>query len=216
MGPEAVVPERERDSMDDLIDRASGGEATEAELAELAMWRAASADNERTYRATMRLLDAGRALAKVDAGIARPSAAEIIARTGSRHRFAGRTAATRWAPWVIAAAAVVVAAVSLRWRRAETTDVIPGWGATEVVTGASELATVQLGSEPGSSSRRMPTDSSSACWKAESRSARVVSASKLLPVKKAPSRTARSLVLLEQQLLRRPGSGRSSHFRRRR
>jgi ferric-dicitrate binding protein FerR (iron transport regulator) len=131
--------------MHDLIDRASRGEATDAELAELAAWRRASVDNERAYRATLRLLDVGRALAHVDAGIARPSAAEIIARAGSRRRFAGTTTATQWAPWVIAAAAVVVAAVSLTWRRAATADALPGWGGTEVVTGTSELATVQLG-----------------------------------------------------------------------
>ena len=50
----------------------------------------------------------------------------------------------RWAPWAIAAAAAIVAAVSLR-SRASSDEVIPGWGATEVVTGATELATVQLG-----------------------------------------------------------------------
>lgn len=131
--------------MDDLIDRASRGEATETELAELAAWRRASGENERQYRTTMRLLEAGRALQHVDVGLARPTAAEIIARTTSRRRFAGTAAAARWAPWLIAAAAVLVAAVSLRTRFASTGPAIPGWGATEVVTGATELATVQLG-----------------------------------------------------------------------
>jgi transmembrane sensor len=51
---------------------------------------------------------------------------------------------TRWAPWAIAAAATIVAAVALR-SRAGTGSSVPGWGATEVVTGATELATVQLG-----------------------------------------------------------------------
>lgn len=129
---------------DELIDRARRGEATAAELDDLGTWRRESADNERQYQATLRLLDAGRALAEGKPGVNRPTAAEIIARTKSGRRFTGVTVATRWAPWAIAAAAAVVAAVSLR---SSTTDgdAIPGWGATEVVTGATELATVQLG-----------------------------------------------------------------------
>ena len=130
--------------MDELIDRARRGEATEAELRELAAWRSESAENERRYRATMRLIDAARALGHADPGMARPSSAEIIARTKSRRRFSGVTVVARWAPWAIAAAAVVMAAVALR-ARTHSADSIPGWGATEVVTGVAELATVQLG-----------------------------------------------------------------------
>jgi len=129
--------------MDELIDRVRRGEANEVEVAELTAWRAASAENERQYRETVRLLDAGRALGRVATTIPRPTSAEIAARAASRRRFAGASALTRWAPWAIAAAAAVVATVSLRSRSA--TDAIPGWGATEVVTGATELATVQLG-----------------------------------------------------------------------
>ena len=51
----------------------------------------------------------------------------------------------RWAPWAIAAAASIVAVVSLRSRVGNIGEPIPDWGATEVVTGATELATVQLG-----------------------------------------------------------------------
>ncbi len=131
--------------MDDLIDRVFRGEATEAEQTELAAWRAASTENDRQYRATMRLLETGRALGQVESPIGRPSAAEIIARTRSRRRFAGTTILARWAPWAIAAAAVLVASVSLLSRRVDTASPIPGWGATEVLTGATELATVQLG-----------------------------------------------------------------------
>jgi ferric-dicitrate binding protein FerR (iron transport regulator) len=129
---------------DELIDRARRGEATDAELAELAAWRQASPDNERQHRATLRLLDAARSLGHTETSLARPSAAEIIARTASRRRFTGATIVARWTPWVIAAAAALVAAVALRSR---TTDAgaIPGWGSAEVVTGATELATVQLG-----------------------------------------------------------------------
>jgi len=127
-----------------LVDRARRGEATAAELNELATWRRASADNEREYQAILRLLDAGRALAEGETAISRPTAADIIARTKSRRRFTGASVAARWAPWAIAAAAAVVAAVSLRSRTIGG-DAIPGWGATEVVTGATELATVELG-----------------------------------------------------------------------
>ena len=129
---------------DELIDRARRGEATAAEVAELAAWRNASAENERRYRDTMRVLDAGRALAHVEAGIQAPTAPEIIARVKSRRRFTGTTIATRWAPWAIAVAASIIAAVALR-SRANPDGTIPGWGATEVVTGATELATIQLG-----------------------------------------------------------------------
>ena len=129
---------------DELIDRARRGEATAAEVNDLGTWRRESADNERQYQATLRLLDAGRALAEGETAVNRPTAAEIIARTKSRRRFTGVTMAARWAPWAIAAAAAVVAAVSLR-SRTTSGDTIPGWGATEVVTGATELATVQLG-----------------------------------------------------------------------
>jgi len=131
--------------MDDLIDRAYRGEATEAELAELSAWRRASAANERQFRATTRLLEAGRALRQVDTSLTQPSAAEIIARARSRRRFAGTSVIVRWAPWAIAAAAIIVAALSLRARRDDSGVSIPGWGSTEIVTGASELATVQLG-----------------------------------------------------------------------
>jgi len=130
--------------MDELIDRARRGEATDSELGELGAWRRESAENERRYQATIRLLDAARSLGRDDLGLPRPSSAEIIARASSRRRFAGATVVARWAPWAIAAAAVVMAAVSLLGRT-RIGDSVPGWGATEVVTGVSELATVQLG-----------------------------------------------------------------------
>ena len=129
--------------MDELIDRARRGEASEAEVAELTAWRGASAENERQYRETVRLLDAARSLGHIPTTIAPPTAPEIIARADSRRRFSGASVVARWVPWAIAAAAAIVAAISLRSRRA--VDEIPGWGATEVVTGATELATVKLG-----------------------------------------------------------------------
>ena len=131
--------------MDELIDRARRGEATDDDLAQLDAWRRTTAANERHYRATLRLLDAGRSLAhdeQYDAS--RPTAAEVIARAAARTpRLDRGRHVRRWAPWAVAAAAVAV--VSIRSRASDRDDAIPGWGATEIVTGATELATVQLG-----------------------------------------------------------------------
>ena len=129
--------------MDELIDRARRGEANADEVSRLDAWRATSPDNERQYRDVMRLLDVGRSLGGVGHAPPRLTAEQVIARSASRGR-GGRERVIRWAPWAIAAAAAIVAAVSLR-SRASSDEVIPGWGATEVVTGATELATVQLG-----------------------------------------------------------------------
>jgi transmembrane sensor len=131
--------------MDELIDRMRRGEATADELTRLDAWRRASTENERAYQDTVRVLDAGRALGSADPTIARPTGSEIVARADARRRFAGRRAVARWTPWVIAAAASIVAAVTLRDRVAPNAASDSGWGATEVVTGATELATVQLG-----------------------------------------------------------------------
>ena len=129
--------------MDELIDRARRGEASADELSRLDAWRRATPDNERHYRETARLLAVGRSLGAARHATSPPMAEQVIARAASRGRPGRGNPAARWAPWVVAAAAAVVAAVSLRSSNAG--DAIPGWGATEVVTGATELATVQLG-----------------------------------------------------------------------
>jgi transmembrane sensor len=130
--------------MDELIDRARRGEASEAELAKLAGWRQASDANEQHYRSTVRMLDAARALfGEGGTAAARPTAREVIARVESRRR-ASRTLA-RWSPWAVAAAAVIVAGVAVRSRVMPDAGSVPGWGAAEVITGSTELATVQLG-----------------------------------------------------------------------
>ena len=131
--------------MDELIDRARRGEATAAEVARLDAWRRESAENERAYHDVVRLLGAGQALGARPSSITRPGADEIVARVAARRRFGGRNAAVRWAPWAIAAAATIVAVVSLRARAVPPSADVSGWGSTEVVTGAAELATVQLG-----------------------------------------------------------------------
>src|SRR5688500_4275826 len=97
--------------MDEVIDRARRGEASAEELASLEAWRRESSANERAYRNTVRLLEAGRALGDVSSTISPPTAAAVIARVGARRRFASRHTAARWAPWAIASAAAVVAAI---------------------------------------------------------------------------------------------------------
>jgi len=131
--------------MYELIDRARRGEATADELARLDAWRRESSDNERAYRDTVRVLDAGRALGAVGSALVQPTGAEIVARVAAQRRFEGRRGAVRWAPWIIAVAATIVAAVALRTRAVPGTTADSAWGSAEIVTGATELATVQLG-----------------------------------------------------------------------
>ena len=131
--------------MDELIDRARRGEASPAELIRLEEWRRTSGANARLYGHTVRLLDAARTLGTVGPHARpRPTAAEIVRRTSSRQTSVRRTVG-RWAPWAVAAVALIVAAVSFRARTRSDDAAAPGWGATEVVTGSTELATVQLG-----------------------------------------------------------------------
>ena len=131
--------------MDELIDRARRGEASTAELVELDAWRRVSAANERQYRDTVRLLDVARALGHDGPSRAvRPTARAVIERANARARRAWRVVMRR-APWGVAAAAVIIAVVAVRSRVASDVDRIAGWTATEVVTGSTELATVQLG-----------------------------------------------------------------------
>lgn len=132
--------------MDELIDRARRGEATADELAQLDAWRRASSANARHHDDALRILVAARALGTAAAvpDATRPTAREIIARATSR-RLQRRFTAVRWVPWAIAAAAAIVAAVALRARTGDETVAAGDWRAAEVVTGANELATVQLG-----------------------------------------------------------------------
>ncbi|MGH7505328.1 MAG: hypothetical protein ACRELX_06740, partial [Longimicrobiales bacterium] len=51
-----------RRDVDGVIERASQGDATEAELAELAAWRRMAPENERHYQQTVSLVAAARAL----------------------------------------------------------------------------------------------------------------------------------------------------------
>ena len=115
-------------NMDELIDRTRRGEASDDEVARIDAWRKATPANERHYRETLRLIDAGRSLVhgeQYDAS--RPTAAQVIARTASRMPRSDRGRhVRRWAPWVLAAAAAAVAVVSIRSRPSDPDDAIPG------------------------------------------------------------------------------------------
>jgi ferric-dicitrate binding protein FerR (iron transport regulator) len=126
--------------MDDIIERSLAGEATESERIRLDAWRRASTANEAHYRRTERLLKAARALSVATPSTRPPSASSIIAAVDRVGRSARtRQRVWRWAPWLIATAALVVAALNLR---APTNS--PASPGSEVVTGSNELATVKL------------------------------------------------------------------------
>lgn len=127
--------------MDDVIERALRGDATEAELAALAAWRRASPANEREYRRAERLIASTRALrGPLAAAPPRPSAAAIIDAAATRRAARTGPGPARWAGWAVAAAAVAV--LGLQLGRPERGA---GWEPAEIVTGAAELATVKLG-----------------------------------------------------------------------
>ncbi len=126
--------------MDDLIDRAFRGQATGEELERLSAWRRASPENERHYHATVRILGAARELRDALPEYQPPTAAEVLAQ-GSASRDGARGSRRR-AVWVLAAAAVVLLAVGLAVPRRLHRE--SGAQGAQVVTGARELATVQL------------------------------------------------------------------------
>ena len=72
--------ERDRSDVDPpegLIERVHRGEATLADQRRLAEWRRSSVANERTYRRTLRLLEALGSLARLD-GRGIPSVGDIM------------------------------------------------------------------------------------------------------------------------------------------
>ncbi|MGH7551501.1 MAG: FecR family protein [Longimicrobiales bacterium] len=123
--------------MDEIIERSLRGQASESEVARLHAWRKASPANEQQYLRAERLIVATRGLRpSVVVAPPRPSAAGILSTVSARaSRRAGR-----WVPWIVAAAAVLVAALDLREPAQPT-----GWDPLTVDTGANELATVKLG-----------------------------------------------------------------------
>lgn len=127
--------------MDEIIERATRGEATPQEIARLTTWRHESLENERHYQQVVSLVEAlGRRLTV--AAVQTPTAAQILARRrGKRGPRTVRSVIGRWLPWGIAAAAVALFAITVR---SSDPSSAPGWNPTEIVTGADELATVHL------------------------------------------------------------------------
>jgi ferric-dicitrate binding protein FerR (iron transport regulator) len=156
--------------MNDLIDRVMRGEATPEEQAELAAWRSATVENEREYQEVVALLRTLRDVTPSKA-VHPPRAVDLIDRMHRRREEAGRerrSMVTRWLPWSVAAAAVIVA-VTLGWST-YTRPPMGSWQPTEIVTGAGELATVQLGDgsvarlAPRSRLRMMPSHGERLVW----------------------------------------------------
>lgn len=166
------------DPMPALIERAAHGLATTDELERLARWRAESADHERDYRRTLRLLELARATDRDVALPAAPSAAALLAgraqredadrdATNARRPAGGSRRAATWLPWGVAAAAVL-ALLLLRGPAATT----PALGvATDVSTGPSELATVHL--DDGSVVRLAPSTRLQVTPRADAREVRL-------------------------------------------
>jgi transmembrane sensor len=123
--------------MDEIIERARRGEASEDERRRLAAWRRASRENEQRFWQTTRLLGAAESLAPASADV--PTAVELLARPRAVARPPARRVPA-WVPWTIAAAAVIALVVVQR-QQSSTGQ----WALGDVVTGATEMATIRLG-----------------------------------------------------------------------
>jgi len=131
--------------MEPLILKWLEGSATPEEAQALDAWRAASADNERTFRELSRVWAALSSARPTEAVGLPPAPHDLMARAGVR-RLSAR-AATRRGPsmrWVTAgglAAALLALAVGLSVLRHPA---VPAFGADEFVTGPSGVSTVTL------------------------------------------------------------------------
>ena len=128
--------------MDEIIDREQRGEASAAELQQLAEWRRASIANEHEYRRLVRMLAVTRTLVS-SLRTETPSAAAVLGRRRDDVAPAVSKRA-RWMPWAIAvgaAAAGLVAGFVLPKTRLPAQS----WGVADVATGTAEMTTVQLG-----------------------------------------------------------------------
>ena len=143
--------------MDEIIDREQRGQATPAELRQIAEWRRASLANEHEYRRLVKLLSVAHSL-PMGAASPRPTAASLLARArepepSSRHgeRSEGPLPAPpstrRWIPWMIpvAAAAGLIAGFIVPRASAPTPSAASTLGVADISTGAAEMTTVQLG-----------------------------------------------------------------------
>lgn len=130
--------------MDELIIRFLQGEASEAEDRELREWRRASLDHERHYRQVERMWSLTGQAQPREAPTVVPSAADLLGGRGAPEiRPRRSTRRSRWLARAAAAAAFIVLGLALgRSIGEESGDV--AYGATEFVTGASEVATARL------------------------------------------------------------------------
>jgi ferric-dicitrate binding protein FerR (iron transport regulator) len=128
---------------DRLIERVVRGEASADERAELAAWRRLTPENERHFRRTERLIVAASERRPRGGVPPRPSADALLAASAARTAAGRARGGARWLPWGVAAAASAAALVAVLGV-GEWGDDGP-WAPAEIVTGATELATVTLG-----------------------------------------------------------------------
>jgi transmembrane sensor len=135
--------------MDEIIDREQRGQATPAELRQIAEWRRASLGNEHAYRRLVKLLSVAHTL-PMGAASPPPTAAALLARVSHPERSAEPLSepvkGRRWVTWMIpVAAAAGLAAGFIVPRATAPTPAASLLGVADVSTGAAEMTTVQLG-----------------------------------------------------------------------
>jgi transmembrane sensor len=142
--------------IDEIVDREQRGQATPAELKQVAEWRRASLANEHEYRRLVKLLSVAHTL-PMGAATRPPSAAALLAKQRSqersRHpeqtlRLPGRSEdspSRRWIAWMIPLAAAAGLAAGFIVPRASAPRSGSLLGVADISTGAAEMSTVQLG-----------------------------------------------------------------------
>lgn len=139
--------------IDEIIDREQRGEATRAELQQIAEWRRASLANEHEYRRLVKLLSVAHSL-PMGAASPRPTAASLLAKQResghperSQRPISLPPAPRRWISWMIpvAAAAGLAAGFIVPRATAPKPASSSSLGVADISTGAAEMTTVQLG-----------------------------------------------------------------------
>jgi transmembrane sensor len=130
-----------RPLMDEIIDREQRGQATPAEVRQIAEWRRASLANEHEYRRLVKLLSVAHTLPMGAAGPP-PTAAALLAK--QRPSLPEDRPKHRWLPWTIPLAAAAGLAAGFIVPRASPPRA-SSLGVADISTGAAEMTTVQLG-----------------------------------------------------------------------
>ena len=155
--------------IDEIIDREQRGQATSAELRQIAEWRRASLANEHEYRRLVKLLSVAHTL-PMGAATPPPTAASLLARNrhpeersdeGPQSKRGRSTAldgapsvaphgmtpvgSRRWIPWLIPIAAAAGIAAGFLVPRVSAPVPNSSLGVADISTGAAEMTTVQLG-----------------------------------------------------------------------